>query len=313
MRLPEFSFDLRALKRLIWIALAALLVLVAAFGAYYYWDRYVHIGDISPLQKNIQALEKKAQENPNDPDTRLALAEYYIENELYADAIVQAKEVIKAFPDSDGAYFILGLAYTQSNQSNLALEPLMKFADFHRKSEMAKVDLMLEASLFYLGQNYVRLSQPEQAIAVLNEALTITRTDADAMYQLGLAYALQKQDGKAVEQYLKAVLFVPDFTEAYSHMIESYTALGQPDYVLYARGMEAYSKSNFTQARQNLEQVIVKQPDFLAAQLGLGLTYEKLASMQDAKKCYERVLMMDPNNYTAGQALARIKQKEGIN
>lgn len=313
MRRIEFLNDLGILKRLAWIAFTVLLLLVAAFGGYYYWDRYVHLGDISPIAKNIKALEKKVQTNPDDPDTRLELAQYYLENLMFPDAIEQAKQVVQAFPDNDGAYFVLGVAYTQSNQPQSALVPLTKFADVHRKSEMAKVDSLFEASLYYLGIDYIKLSQPDLAITVLNEALTINRTDADAMYQLGLAYVQQKEYAKAVEQYLQAVQFVPDFTEVYTQLAESYTALAKLDYVTYARGMEAYSRKNYKQACLDLEDAVKKLPDFLPAKLGLALAYEQLKDLPDATRWYEIVLAADPNNFTAGQALTRIKQINGGN
>jgi tetratricopeptide (TPR) repeat protein len=309
----ESPNDLRPLKRLVWIAFAILLLLIVAFAGYYYWDRYVHLGDMTPLQRNIQALEKKARENPDDPSTRLALAQYYLENKMISDAIDQASQIVKAFPDNDGAYFILGIAYTQSNQPQSALEPLIRFAEAHRSSEMAKVDSVLEASLFYLGMNYLKLSQPDEAIKVLTEALTIDRTDADAMYQLGLAYAQLQQHDKAIEQFQQAIKFVPDFAEAYTQLTKSYTAISQPDYAVYARGMEAYSQRNYSQARQDLETAVEKLPDFLPARLGLGLTYEQLQDIPDAILCYQEVLAIDPHNFSANQALTRIKQEDGVN
>ena len=308
-----FLNDTRLIKRLVWIALAALLLGMIAFGGYYYWDRYVHLGDKSPVVRNIEHLEKLARENPQDADARLALAQYYLESGMYPEAIDQAQQVSKVYPDNDGALFILGLAYTQTEKPEAAIEPLEKFAETHRKSEMAHIDSGLEAALYFLGENYVKLNRSGEAVDVLTEALGINRTDADAMYQLGLAYAQQGQHDQAVEQFQNAVLFVPDFGDAYSHMVESYSALAKPDFVTYALGMQSYAKQDYSQARQHLETAAQKLPDFLLVHIGLGLTYEQLGDFQLAQKSYERALEIDPNDFTASNALTRIKQRTGEN
>ena len=305
--------DLRMLRRLVVITFAVVLVMFAAFVGYYYWDRYVHLGDITPIERNIKSLEQKAIDNPKDPDTRLTLAQFYLEKKMFPEAIAQANQILQAFPDNDGALFILGLSLSQSGQTEMAIDPLTKFADMHRKSADAQVDSLLEASLYYLGENYVTLSQADKAILVLTEALSINRTDADAFYQLGLAYDQQKQYDKAVEQYQKAALFVPDYIDVYNHMAESYTALSQPNYVVYARGMEAYARKDYNLALQDLQEAVKNLPDFVPAQLGLGLSYEQVNDSVNATRCYEAVLARDPNNFTAGQALARIKQKDSVN
>ena len=303
-----FVNDTQLIKRLVWFAFVAVLLVVVAFAGYYYWDRYIHLGDQSPIEMNIAHLEKLARENPQDVDTRLALAQYYLENAMYAQALDQAEQVTKAYPDSDGALLITGMAYTQSGKPAAAIEPLEKFAEIHRKSEMAHIDSGLEAALYFLGEDYLKLNQPDKAVPVLTEALSINRTDADAMYQLGLAYAQQGQHEQAVEQFQHAVLFVPDFSEAYNHMAESYTALAKPDYVTYARGMAAYAKQDYSGARQQLEEAATKLPDFLLVHIGLALTYEQLGDFQHARQSYERALEIDPDNFTASNALKRIDQ-----
>jgi len=308
-----FLNDTQLLKRLVWITFAAFLLGVTAFSGFYYWDRYIHLGDTSPIEKNIAHLEKLVRENPQDAGTRLALAQYYLENAMYAQAIDQAQQVSKAYPDNDGALLISGIAYTHTGEPEAAIEPLEKFAEIHRKSEMAHIDSGLETALYFLGANYVKLNQSEKAIVVLTEALSINRTDADAMYQLGLAYAQQGQHEQAVEQFQNAVLFVPDFSEAYSHMAESFTALGKTDYAAYARGMEAYAMEDYTSGRQQLELVSAKLPNFLLVHIGLGQIYEQLGELQLARQSYERALEIDPINFTASNALARVKQHAGGN
>jgi len=308
LSLSRLWTDNRLLGRLVVIALALVILVSTAFAAYYYWDRYVHLGDQSPMEREIEHLEQLARQNPQDPTARLALAQYYLENGMNSEAIQQAQQVLKAYPDTDGALLILGLAYTRSGQVQEAIEPLEQFAAIRREAPMAHIDTLLETTLYYLGMNYVTLNQPEQAIQVLNEALTINPTDADAMYQLGLAYSLNGQLESAIDMQLRAIRFVPDFLEAYQHLAETYQALDMPYHVSYGIGMQAYANKDYDQARERLEQVAPHLPDFAPHHLGLGMTYEQLGEFQLAKASYERVLELDPNDFFATQALARIER-----
>ena len=48
--------------------MAVLVALITlAFGGYYYWDRYIHLGDMSPNELGLTHIQKVMEENPNDP------------------------------------------------------------------------------------------------------------------------------------------------------------------------------------------------------------------------------------------------------
>jgi tetratricopeptide (TPR) repeat protein len=303
--------DNRLLTRLVLGLLAAVGLTLGAFAAYYYWDRYVAIGDQSPVERNMTHLEQMVRKNPQDAETRLSLAQYYLENAMDAKALDQARQILKGYPDSEGALFVVGVASGRSGQPQAALEPLEKLATIRRSAPMAKIDTVLQATLYYLGENYVTLHLPEKAIAVLKEALTIDRTDADALYQLGMAYAQSGQHELAVEQWQRAVLFVPDHTDAYRQLANSYDALSKPDHAIYARAMAAYSTQDYAQARTALEQTATRLPDFTAVHLGLGLTYEHLKEFQLAARSYQRVLEVDPHNLVATYGFERIHATTG--
>ncbi len=302
-RLPSDTF----LRRAIWVVLAALVVLIVAFGGYYIWDRYIYLGDQSPLDLSIRRMEDAVRDDPQNPDLRLALAEAYLRAGRYDDAIDQAEQIINLYPDHDGAQWIIGVAYIRQGQTEAALEPLERFVDLRKDRPMAKMDTALEAAYYFLGESYMKLGRPEDAIPVLLAALEITRTDADALYQLGLAYQATGRHEKALESFRKAVRLVPDFAEAYQAMVESYEALGRDKYVAYARGMAAFSNRDYEQATSYLEQATADLPDFAPAFLGLGLTYEKLNRLEEALAAVQQAYELDPNDFAAQQAVGRIQ------
>ncbi len=299
--------DDRMLKRLVLLLSIAVGVVFLAFGAYYYWDRYVRIGDQSPLERDIAALEEAVREDPQDPDRRVALAEYYLGKGMYQDALQQADEVLQAFPDNDRAMLVKGIAYVRTADYQNAIEPLQAFIDLRKDSPMANTDIALETAYYFLGESYMALEQPENAIAPLEAAVKIERTDADALYQLGVAYTKIGQPENGLPYLERAVRLVPDFTEAYTAMIDVYTAQNQPDYVAFARGMQAFSLGDYQTAQVHLERATQALPTFAPAFVGLAMTYEKQGNLDAAMQAAETAIQLAPEDFSAQQTYGRLQ------
>jgi len=301
------SISTQTLTRIIVGAVVLLVIAVGAFGGYYYWDRYTFAGDKSPLELDIEHLESAIREDPQNPDMRVALAQYYLGKGMFKDALTQADQVLNAFPDNDGALLVAGIAHVRLNEADPAIENLEQFVAARKDLPMANVDTTLEAAYYFLGESYLSQNRPAEAIPNLEGALTITPTDADALYQLGMAYQATGDADAALEKYHKAVRLVPDFVEAYTGMIESYSSLNQPSYVAYARGMQAFSMKDFATAKTHLEAATEALPDFAPAFLGLGLAYEKIDMPYEALQALEQAIELNPNDFAAQQAYARIQ------
>ncbi|MEW6401403.1 MAG: tetratricopeptide repeat protein [Chloroflexota bacterium] len=305
----EFLSETNQIKRIILFTGIALVIAAASFGGYYYWDRYVHLGDQSPVEKSIRELEEAVRQHPDQVDLRLALAESYMVDKRFDDAIEQASQVLTAYPDNERAMFVAGVAYANQQNWQEAIGPLEVFAAARSQLSTAGLDRSLETALYFLGQSYIETNRCEEAIQPLTQAVQINTTDADAFYLLGVAYAETDQHDKAVTSYAEAVRFVPNYAEAYQGLVTSYTALGKADEAAYARGMVAFSITDYETARLELEKASQGLPNFAPAFIGLGLTYEELGDLQSAQAALERALEIDPDNFTASQALGRVKAK----
>ena len=305
--LKGFLSETHQLKRIILYSAIALGLAIVSFSGYYYWDRYVHLGDQSPVSKSIDELEGLARQHPDDPELRMALAESYLVNKQYGDAIDQASAVLKVSAENDRAMFVLGISYASQEKWEQAIDPLEKFVAIRSESSTANMDTSLETALYFLGSSYVNLDRYADAIPALSQAVQINSTDADAFYLLGYASGKAGQHEKAVENYQQAVRFVPNFTEAYQGMVESYTVLDQLDYASYAKGMLAFSLKDYETARVELEKATLGLPDYAPAFIGLGLTYEELGDLKSAQTNLERAIQINPNDFTAIQALGRVQ------
>ncbi len=206
--------DVHRLQRLAWALLTTVIGVGLAFAGYYYWDRYVHIGDKSPLELGISELEAQVRENPSDPELRLALAEHYLRSSRFEDALQQASQVRSALPDNEQAMLMVGLAHTFLGDLEMAVPELEQFTALRRQAPTASADMALEAALYYLGENYLKLERPADALPVIRDALVINPTDADAHYLLGIAYLRTDQHQFALESFQEAIRYVPSLAVA---------------------------------------------------------------------------------------------------
>lgn len=305
--LQNIYHNTHLLNRLVRIALIGVIAIALFFAGFYYFDRYVNINNQSPLEMGTSDLEIQVRKNPDDPQPRLALAEQYLRAHDYPGAIDQAQQVLNKFPDSDRALFVLGMGNSMAGNTEAGVRYLEQFVDLHKNGPDAQSDNALQTGLYYLGINYLRIGRSTDAISSLTQAVVINPTDADALYQLGLAFLRTGKCPDALENFKKAVLFVPDFAEAYQGMEDCYTTLQQPDYVLVAQGMQAFSSKDYPKASKLLSEAIKKLPNESQAYLGLGLTDEKLGDLSAAQENLKMALALDANNFTAKNALERIQ------
>lgn len=300
-----------ALRRAVLIALGTLGIVVSAFAGYYLWDRYVHLGDHSPMQVQAQMAAQAAQDTPHDAAARVALADTYLSAREYDKALTQAEGVLAVYPEDAGALLIAGIACCFLDEPEQAAPHLEQFIALRQAQAMAGADMTLEAAYYFLGESYVKLNEPAKGASALEAALAISPTDADALFQLGQAYQFQGQPAAALEHYHHAVRFVPDFAEVYAGMAGCYSALGWKAHHLYARAMEAYAHGAYEKAEAYLEEATKDLPEFGPAYVGLALTYEKRQRLQEAQRAAEWALELEPDDFVAQTVLARIERTMG--
>ena len=114
----------RGIRRAVWGVLAVLAAVVALFGGYYYWDRYVHLGDKSPLELDIERMEQAVRKDPQSPEARVILAEFYVNQGMYKQALAQMDQVLSVYPENEGALLISGIAHVRLDQPEAAVNAI---------------------------------------------------------------------------------------------------------------------------------------------------------------------------------------------
>lgn len=301
------ALSTRQLQRYVAIAAAAVVTGVILFAGYYYLDRYTHPQAPSPVEHGISQLETVVRDNPQDPAARVALAQLYVEKGRYGEAFDQTQQVLTAVPGDELALLIHGVSAAALQRTDVAIASLEKFVAARQDKATAAADMDLETAYYYLGTLYTQQGQSAKAVTVLEAALAISPTDADALYEAGRAHQALGQSQQAVDALLHAARLVPDFEEVYGVLITSYTALNQPDGATYARGMQAFSREDWSTAQAQLERATKALPQFAPAFVGLGLTYEKLGRTADALAAFTQASLLDPDDFATQQALGRLQ------
>jgi tetratricopeptide (TPR) repeat protein len=292
----------KQIQRILILTVIALVLVVGSFASYYYYDRYYS----NQSTVSEKTLSQAVQADPTNMDARMALAEAYMLYQRYDEALSQASMVFTSNPDNKRSWLVIGVANANNGHPSEAITPLTNYVDAFKDEEMPGLDKALQTAAYYLGDSYMQMGQPENAIAPLEQTIGWSQTDADAMYKLGLAYSAVNRYAEAISTFHLAINFVPNFTEVYQAMAIAYDASNYPGLGDYARGMVAYSQKDYPAAVELLLKSAQAYPDFAPIFAGLGLTYEAMGDLQNAKTSYDTAVLIDPNNFTASNGAERV-------
>lgn len=188
-------------------------------------------------------------------------------------ALVDSKKSI--IPQID---YILGKAYFYKNTvtsyyyADLAVKYLKE-----AKSKGYKADDIPE----YLGLSYAALGMTEESISAFTEALIIRESDS-----LLLSIA---------EQYYKAGLQTP----AKQYLFRIKKDCENEELVLKSMnllGTIYIDEKKYTEAKQEFEEILKKNPNSADAYYGLGVIYEKQGDMVKARSEWRRALRIQVNH-----------------
>ena len=188
-----------------------------------------------------------------------------------------------------------------------AVVPLQKYFDANKNSSSAGLNRTLQTAAFYLGDSYYKLGQFDKAVEPLESDVKWSKTDADAMYKLGMVYTELKKYSDALNMFAYATAFVPNYLEAYEGMAKVFTLTNQPDYLNYAQGMVAYSKNDYQTAVTLLLKSAQAKPDFAPTFAGLGMAYEAQADYLKSRDAFATALKLDQTNLAAQQGKQRVE------
>ena len=231
------SMDDRQLNR--WIKRVALLLVagVVLFTGFYVFDRW-RAPSTPIVDRQLSALEQAVRDNPENIVARGQLADTYVAKARYDEAIAQYDAILDTGKAEQLATYGRAAAYMGLEQYDLAPADYEARVEIAKGGEMANVDPMLQASYYQLGSIAMKQGKPAEAIPQLEKALTIKRSDADALYLIGTAYVATGENEKAVTALRGRSPSCPiGWSEPYAALAEAFTTAGKPAMAEWATAM----------------------------------------------------------------------------
>ncbi len=292
----------------------------------------------------ISAFRSSLRLQANSWETR-----YYIALALLATgdpraAATELRRSLQLNPDMPKVHMTLGMALTQFNQIDDAIEEF---------NAVLKVDPQSVTALDWLGKSLISQQRYSAAIAVLkngppDEVLQMDRVVAysksgdntqaiqlllqmaeerpsSAVPHSGLATVyteqrryqdaarefqedlrLNPQDNLARVSYVRVLVLLADFKTALP-IAQDYLRLNPHDFdALYLTGVINRELGNYTEANDMLTQAISINPDHYDCRYNLGLVLASSGQPEEARRQLEKAIQLDPTSSEAHFELAAV-------
>jgi len=226
-------------------------------------------GDQAERKKNAERLMNEGSLALRAGDSSLAM-----------DLLLKAE---KEDPENPYVRYNLGIAYLGKD--------LVDKAE-HQFKEAIRLKSDYSEAYNYLGRIYLYRGQTDAAIQCFQKALSNVRYNnpEKAYYNLGEAYMIRKEYGKAADQLERAIKLVPDYAPAYALLGQAYEGLRK----------DGDAKRSYRSAIQYGGNY---GPEFQAqTQLSLGKLLARTGERAEARKSLAEVMRLAPNSRDATEA-----------
>jgi len=236
----RFSSDIRWLDTAIKVVLVVLIVALA-YLAYTVIAFQTQERRAQPASRAIDNLIAAVEEDPQNLQLRLTLAEAFASDGRLRDAIEQFNAALEIEPDNPNALSGLGLIAMFQGEWDTAEEYWRAAIDELSGGQYSLLDQRLERASYQLGVTLLEQGRHEEAVQYLTEALRMRRTSADTHYMLSYAYRELGSETNQRRYLEEALRFDPRMPEAHYDL----------GLLLLAEGDTAGAAEHFRQSADN--------------------------------------------------------------
>ncbi len=224
--------------------------------------------------------------NPEDMETYIVVAETYLNQKKWQQAITVSQKIIQVRPEPK-AYKIIGNSLQAMGQLEEAL-------DSYKKALEIKPDFVEVYA--NIGTIFAQQKQWEKAIPYYRKAIAIKPDFAGAYRNLAKIYTQLNQSTAAAECLYQALRLEPGKATA-EELLFTGNTLGK--------------NGQLEQAIACYRGAIQLNPQLVEASYKLGEILIQNGQWGEAVACYQRVIFANPNNVEAYQKLGDVLLKQG--
>jgi len=154
------------------------------------------------------------------------------------------------------------------------------------------IKIFVVIMILFCAVNIHRNLDWRTSIGFYEQLITYRPDDYRVINNLGMEYANNGIHDKALATYLKAIALDPKNPVAYHNIAGTYRDTGHIDLAL-----------------ENFNKALELNPGFIFSYKSLADLYWRLGQYADCRRCLQRILMIDPDDANARQALSLVEQK----
>jgi tetratricopeptide (TPR) repeat protein len=229
------------------------------------------------LDAAAESFQQVILQKPNDSEAYYNLGTLSLHRNDLPTARRYLEQTLKLRPDYPEAWNNLGMIAAQQGLADEAIRNFQQSLGLRPNYTIA---------LLNLGNLYRHQGAFDKAMNLFRQALQLQPDDAEANYSLGMLYAQQNQLQQASDSLQKAATLRPGYPEALNN-------LG----VIYVR------TGDYEHAEEQFKTCIRLTPSFGQSYLNLAQLYAIRHEKQQAIQILQQLLVLQPQNQTAQQAL----------
>lgn len=245
----------------------------------------VYLATTGEAKRAVALCEKMLAERPDEPERHISLAVALHLDKQHEEAAKHARIATAKSPDSDDAYYVLGLTLDGLGDRagaidafRLALEIFPEFYDVNHS----------------LGKLLVLDGKQQEGKVYLEKAVKLNPLGDDAMQDLAVTYDMLDEPQLAAAMFAKSLAMNPKNRAA------------RDSYALLLQRLGDYQAA----AEQYLL-LIEEDPTDVSPRVSLAICWASLNKFSDARALLEQSERIDPTNADVQANLARVLQALG--
>lgn len=211
---------------------------------------------LKDYEKAVDSLQSSISSSNINDEVYFLIGNAYVELKQYQDAIPYLEDAINRNPNQIESHYYIARAYRESGNLEAATNAIIETLRLDPKYLPVK-DLVesIKQTHYNNGISYLKDERYSEAIASLQNVITLDPHYTAAQYNLAVAHLKLENYPRALDNLLKTISLDPRNTEAQHSLALTYLGLGQLDNARNAAKESLSIDPNYQPAKTLLEAI----------------------------------------------------------